>query len=136
MRNTVDSSLLLFGSLSLFHIIGAVVPANALRESWHGLREGDISGCQVVFTTIWATIFGGLPFLFGVQFARSADGTILFLLGEVLVWTMRDVCAAGRSCSTKATAAVHLERDGVPQLREPRSDHPSPYLGPALVPAL
>jgi hypothetical protein len=36
---------------------------------------------------IWAGMFGGLPFLFGVRFARSEDGAILFLCGQVLVWT-------------------------------------------------
>jgi hypothetical protein len=87
MRNTLDSPVLLFGFLSLFHIIGAAVLANALRTFRDGLREGGIGGCQVVFTTIWAVMFGGLPFLFGVEFARSEDGTILFLFGEVLVWT-------------------------------------------------
>jgi drug/metabolite transporter superfamily protein YnfA len=32
-------------------------------------------------------MFGGLPFLFGIQFATSEDGSILFLLGEIAVWT-------------------------------------------------
>jgi hypothetical protein len=83
----MDSPALLFGFLSLFHIIGAAVLANALRAFWDGLREGGKSGCRVIFTTIWAVMFGGLPFLFGVQLATSEDGTLLFLFGEVLVWT-------------------------------------------------
>jgi hypothetical protein len=87
MRSTVDSPALLFAFVSLFHIIGAVVLANALRAFWDGLREGSMGGCQVVFLMVWAAMFGGLPFLFGVQFARSEDGTILFLFGEVVVWT-------------------------------------------------
>lgn len=37
--------------------------------------------------TVWAVMFGGLPFLFGVQFARTEDGSVLFLFGEMLVWT-------------------------------------------------
>jgi hypothetical protein len=86
MRNTVESPLLLFGFLSLFHIIGAAVLANALRTFRDGLREGGTGGCQMVFITIWAVMFGGIPFLFGVQFARSEGGTVLFLFGEVLVW--------------------------------------------------
>jgi hypothetical protein len=87
MPHTVDHPLLLFGFLALFHIIGAAVLAGALRELWQGLREGDISGCQLVFKTIWATMFGGLPFLFGIQFATGESGSILFLVGEVSVWT-------------------------------------------------
>jgi hypothetical protein len=87
MRGTVDNPLSLFGFLSLFHIVGAAVLGDALRELWHGLREGDVSGCQLMFKIIWATMFGGLPFLFGIQFASSEDGTILFLVGEVVVWT-------------------------------------------------
>jgi hypothetical protein len=87
MRNTVESPLLLFGFLSLFHIIGAAVLANALRAFWDGRREGRTGGCGVVFMTVWAVMFGGLPFLFGVQFARTEDGSVLFLFGEMLVWT-------------------------------------------------
>jgi hypothetical protein len=87
MRNTLDSPVLLFGFLSLFHIIGAAVLANALRAFRDGLREGGIGGCRVIFMTVWALMFGGMPFLFGVQLATSEGGTILFLLGEVLIWT-------------------------------------------------
>jgi hypothetical protein len=87
MEDTMDSPLLLFGSLSLFHIIGAAVLAGGLRGLLDGLRDGKIGGCQSLFTTVWAVMFGGIPFLFGIQFARGEDGTILFLLGEVLVWT-------------------------------------------------
>jgi hypothetical protein len=87
MRDIVDSPLVLFGFVSLFHIIGAAVLAGAVRGLWFGLREGELGGCQAYFTLVWAVMFGGLPFLFGVQFAGSEDGTILFLIGEILVWT-------------------------------------------------
>jgi hypothetical protein len=87
MQCTVDNPLLLFGFVSLFHIIGAVVLASALHDFWQGLREGNLGGCQLLFKTIWAAMFGGIPFLFGIQFARAETGTALFLVGELLIWT-------------------------------------------------
>jgi hypothetical protein len=87
MQDTLDSPALFFGFLSVFHIIGAAVLASALRGFWDGLREGRTRGCQTVFLTVWAVMFGGLPFLFGVQFARSEEGTALFVWGETFVWT-------------------------------------------------
>jgi hypothetical protein len=81
----VDNPWLLFAFLSLFHIIGAAVLASALRTFWRGLHEGVVHGCQVVFTTIWAAMFGGIPFIFGIGFA-SDSGTPLFVLAQVAVW--------------------------------------------------
>jgi len=77
--------LLLF--LSIFHVIGAAVLANALRELWHDLHEGGLKGCRVSFLMVWATMFGCLPFGVGIGLASAEDGTPLLLLGEVLVWT-------------------------------------------------
>lgn len=81
----MDNPWLLFAFLSLFHIIGAAVLASALRTFWRGLHEGEVHGCQVVFTTIWAAVFGGAPFMFGIEFASSDSGTPLFVLGQVAV---------------------------------------------------
>jgi hypothetical protein len=82
----VDNPWLLFAFLSLFHIIGAAVLASALRKFWRGLHGGAVHGCQVIFTTIWAAVFGGIPFVFGVGFASSDSGTPLFVLAQVAVW--------------------------------------------------
>jgi hypothetical protein len=89
----MDSPLLLFGFLAIFHIIGAVVMARAVRGLRERLREGKVVGCQGLFLLIWATMFGGFPLLFGVQFARGEDGTLFFLLGQAVVWTVAFVVA-------------------------------------------
>ena len=89
----MDSPLLVFGFLAIFHIIGALVMASAVRGLRERLREGEVVGCQGSFLLIWATMFGGLPFLFGVQFARREDGTLFFLLGQAMVWTATFVVA-------------------------------------------
>jgi hypothetical protein len=86
MRTIVDNPWLLFGFLSLFHIIGAAVLASTLRAFWRGLHEGEIHGCQLVFTTIWAAVFGGVPFVFGIAFASTESGTPLFVLAQSAVW--------------------------------------------------
>jgi len=82
----VDNPWFLFAFLSLFHIIGAAVLASTLRTFWRGIHEGEIHGCQVFFTTIWAAMFGGIPFIFGIGFASSDSGTVLFVLAQVVVW--------------------------------------------------
>jgi hypothetical protein len=82
----VENPWLLLAFVSLFHIIGAAVLASALRTFWRGLHEGEVHGCQVVFTTIWAAMFGGIPFIFGLEFARSDSGTPLFVLAQIVVW--------------------------------------------------
>ena len=106
----MDSSLLVFGFLAVFHIIGAVVMAHAVRALHERLSEGEVVGCRGFFLLIWATMFGGLPFLFGVQFARGEDGTIFFLLGQALVWTVSFV--------TALTAQRAIRRALEPFLRE------------------
>jgi hypothetical protein len=83
----MDSPWLLFIFLSVFHVIGAAVLANALRDLWHDVREGGLRGCRPAFLTIWAAMFGCLPFGFGIGFAGAETGTPLLLLGEILVWT-------------------------------------------------
>jgi len=93
MLHAMDSPLLVFGFLAIFHIIGAVVMARAVRGLQERLREGEVVGCQGFFLLIWATMFGGFPFLFGVQFARGEDGTLVFLLAQVSVWTVAFVVA-------------------------------------------
>jgi hypothetical protein len=86
MRNILNNPWLLFGFLSIFHIIGAAVLASTLRAFWRGLHEGQIQGCQLGFTTIWAAMFGGIPFIFGIEFASSEDGTPLLVLAQIAVW--------------------------------------------------
>jgi hypothetical protein len=81
----VDIPWFLFAFLSLFHIIGAAVLASTLRTFWRGLHKGQFHGCQVIFTTIWAAIFGGVPFIFGIGFAGSDSGTPLFVLAQAAV---------------------------------------------------
>jgi len=82
----VDNLWLLFAFLSLFHVIGAAVLASTLRTFWRGLHDGEVHGCQVVFTTVWAAMFGGIPFAFGIGFASSDSGTPLFVLAQVALW--------------------------------------------------
>ena len=60
--------------------------ANTVRELWWTLREGEVPGCRSGFLVVWATMFGCLPFGFGVSFANAETGTPFLLLGEVLVW--------------------------------------------------
>ena len=106
----MDSPLLVFGFLAVFHIIGAVVLAHGVRGLHERLREGEVGGCREFFLLIWATMFGGIPFLFGVQFARGEDGTILFLVGQALVWAVSFV--------TALTAQRAIRRALEPFLRE------------------
>lgn len=107
----VDNPWLLFGFLSLFHIIGAAVLASALRTFWRGLHEGVVHGCQVVFTTIWAAMFGGIPFIFGIGFASSDSGTPLFVLAQVAVWggTFLAVLLAGDILKETLQSFLHQE---------------------------
>ncbi len=82
----MDNPWLLFVFLSLFHVIGAAVLANALRRLWRDLRVRELMGCRSVFLVVWAAMFGCLPLAFGIGFAGQEGGTPLFLFGEVLVW--------------------------------------------------
>jgi hypothetical protein len=83
----MDNPWLLFGFLSVFHVIGASVLANAVRDLWDNVRGKDPQGCRAAFLIIWASMFGCLPFTFGISFAGSQDGTPLVLAGQVAVWT-------------------------------------------------
>lgn len=83
----MENPWVLFLFLSVFHVVGAAVLANAVRELWSGAREGRIQGCRLAFLMVWAGLFGCLPFGFGVSFAVAEEGTPLLLLGEVVLWT-------------------------------------------------
>lgn len=102
----MDNPWLLVGFLSIFHVIGASVLANALRELWGGIREKDPRGCRGAFLMVWASIFGCIPFTFGIAYAGSEVGTPMVLVGQVAVWM-----------GTFLT--VLLARDAVRQLAEP-----------------
>jgi hypothetical protein len=82
----MDNPWLLFAFLSLFHVVGAAVLANALRGLWRNLRERALTGCRSAFLVVWAAMFGCLPLAFGLGFAGQEAGMPLFLIGEILVW--------------------------------------------------
>ncbi len=82
----VDNLLLLFGFLSIFHVISAAVLANALRAFWRGLHQGQIHGCRLVFTAVWAAVFGGVPFAFGVGISTGEHGAPWFVFAQVALW--------------------------------------------------
>ena len=86
MPGAMDNPWVIFGFLSIFHIIGAAVLANALRELWRDVRARDPRGCRPAFLIIWALMFGCLPFAFGAGFAATETGTPLVLIGQALVW--------------------------------------------------
>jgi len=106
----MDNPWLLLGFLSIFHVIGASVLANAVRDLWDDVREKDPQGCRAAFLMIWATMFGCLPFSFGIAYAGSEDGTATMLAGQVAVW-------AG------TFLGVLLARDAVRRLAEPFLHH-------------
>ena len=106
MTPTMDNPWVIFGFLSLFHVIGAAVLANAVLGLWRGAREGNGGGCRTAFLVIWASIFGCLPFAFGMSIARSDDGTPRVLAAEVLVWV-------------GTFSAVLLGRDAIRRFAEP-----------------
>ena len=103
---TMDNPWVLVGFLSIFHVIGASVLANALRGLWGDIREKDPQGCRAVFLMVWASMFGCLPFTFGIAYAGSEVGTPMVLVGQVAVWA-----------ATFLT--VLLARDAVRRLAEP-----------------
>jgi hypothetical protein len=82
----MENPWLLFLFLSVFHVIGAAVLANALRELMNGLRAKEPQGCRATFLAVWAVMFGCFPFGFGISFAGAETGPPLLLIGEVLVW--------------------------------------------------
>jgi len=83
----MDNPWVLFLFLSVFHVIGAAVLADTLRRLRHSLREREPTGCRLVFLTVWATMFGCIPFGFGAGLVGSGGRVPFVLIGQVLVWT-------------------------------------------------
>jgi hypothetical protein len=87
MRFAMDDPLMMLGFLSIFHVIGAVALANGLRSVWRGLRDRKLKAGSGLFFVLWGTMFGCMPFAFGLGLAADKEGgTPLVLLGEALVW--------------------------------------------------
>ena len=107
----MDSPWLILGFLSIFHVIGASVLANAVRDLWQDVRERDAQGCRAAFLMIWALMFGCLPFTFGISFAGSEDGTPLVLAGQIAVWagTFLTVLLARDAVKRFAAPFLHHE---------------------------
>lgn len=78
--------LLLVPFLLLFHVISAAVLGSAVRPFRHGQDQRSQHGCRLAFTAVWATLFGGIPFVFGVVFATSEGGTWWLIPTQVVVW--------------------------------------------------
>jgi len=106
MAPAMENPWVIFTFLSLFHVIGAAVLAHSVLELWRGARVRDGRGCRMASLVIWASIFGCLPFAFGMSLARSKDGTPLVLVAEGLVWI-------------GAFSAVILARDAIQSFAEP-----------------
>lgn len=83
----MENPWVLFAFVSIFHIIGAAVLGTTLRQFWHPPRERGPQGCRLAFLTVWAAMFGCLPFGFGIGLASRENGTPLLLVGEAVVWT-------------------------------------------------
>lgn len=78
---------MMLGFLSIFHVIGAVALANGLRTVWRGLRDKELKAGSGLFFVLWGTMFGCMPFAFGLGLAADKEGgTPFVLLGEALVW--------------------------------------------------
>jgi hypothetical protein len=83
----MDSPLALLGFLSIFHVIGAVALANGLRTMWNWLRDKNRGLGNGLFFIVWGTMFGCMPFAFGLGLAVDEEvGTPLVLLGQAIVW--------------------------------------------------
>ena len=83
--------LLFIPFLLLFQVISAAVLGSALRAYRQG--EGRAAyGCQLAFKTVWAALFGGIPFLVGVAFATNARlgfarwGALWLIPVQMTVW--------------------------------------------------
>lgn len=77
---------LLFLLLSVFHVVGATVVAGTLRNLSVRLQHRERGGCQSGFLMVWASVFGCLPFGFGIVFLASGTGSPFFLIGQLVVW--------------------------------------------------
>jgi hypothetical protein len=83
----MDSPLVLLAFLSIFHVIGAVALANGLRAVWDWRRDRERGPGNGVFLVVWGTMFGCMPFAFGLSLAAEKEvGTPLVLLGQAIVW--------------------------------------------------
>jgi hypothetical protein len=83
----MDDPLMMLGFLSIFHVIGAVALANGLRSVGRGLRDKELKAASGFFFVLWGTMFGCMPFAFGLGLAADKEGgTPFVLLGEALVW--------------------------------------------------
>lgn len=86
MPHIVDNLLLLFGFLSIFHVISAAVLAGAVRAFWRGRHQGQVHGCRLLFTAVWASIFGGIPLIFGIGVSTGEYGAPWFVLAQIALW--------------------------------------------------
>jgi hypothetical protein len=86
MDDLLQSPLGLLGFLSLFHVGGAIGLAHGLRGVWRGLRNRGQGFGNSLFFIVWGSMFGCMPFAFGVGLASEESGTPLVLLGEVTIW--------------------------------------------------
>ena len=77
---------LLVHFLLLFHVISAAVLGGAVRSFWQARGQPGASGCGLSFTAVWAALFGGIPFTFGVRLATSERGYGWLIPLQVAVW--------------------------------------------------
>ncbi len=107
-------SLIFIPFLLLFQVISAAVLSSALRAFWR--EEGRATyGCQLAFKTVWAALFGGIPFLVGVAFATSTRpgfarwGALWLIPVQIAVWvaTFLTVLYAEQTLKSIAETLAH-----------------------------
>lgn len=78
----MNNNIFLFGVLSIFHVIGAVAMAYAVRLVWHIINEHDHSLKHAFFYMLWGSLLGCTPIMYGL------DGQVpsWVLPTQVLVW--------------------------------------------------
>jgi len=79
-----DNPLWILGFLSLFHIIGGIALGNAVRNIWRAIRnQGEnTSWGGSIFFVVWGSMFGCMPFVFGLDPALPN----WFLPAQLLIW--------------------------------------------------
>ncbi len=85
----MDSPLILFGFLSVFHLVGAATMGSAVRDIWRGLRSSHGKKLKLVpkfFLLIWSALFGCMPLILGLQLVPD-ERRSLFVFGEIAVWS-------------------------------------------------
>lgn len=81
----MDNPLFTLAFLSLFHIIGAIAIGSALRSIWQAIRSEQAVGVfQQIFLVIWGSLFGCIPFGFGLDPELPA----WFLFAQILIWAI------------------------------------------------